>query len=364
MLSRSGASDMECLSGPAAAGVPEPVVLQRPAAVRCSVGRSIRRDASDCCGGRGGLGLSHDRGTRSGGLTPRSAAVIHYLLCAGSRLQHRSYDVVNGGRNIPRIAPALPPATAAAAGSPARGAASQVQDQRPHAVPTRASRRSACRTAAGTDVNLEAAPCGVIEGQPCEFPCGQRGVHRRPGRRGRPQRPRGRIGVRAEASVHVIHPVRRRGGRRRPLRRRPTPAGRPALGRHLHDRQPRRHDRRRRPLRRARQRHRHERARRPAAGRRRRAGRGEHGAGGGLRATAAASLRIGVVTAHGVPTDTDLFTSGAGFLVVPEDGPDVAPASTSCAPAGARSTWRRRPAPPRRRRGGRPPSCSARADRG
>jgi riboflavin biosynthesis pyrimidine reductase len=35
------------------------------------------------------------------------------------------------------------------------------------------------------------------------------------------------------------------------------------------------------------------------------------------------SLRIGVVTAQGVPTDTPLFTSGAGFLVVPEDGPDV-----------------------------------------
>src|SRR5687768_13954292 len=62
-------------------------------------------------------------------------------------------------------------------GTPARGAASQVQDQRPHAVPTRASRRSACRTAAGTDVNLEPVACEVIEGQPCEFPCGQRGVH-------------------------------------------------------------------------------------------------------------------------------------------------------------------------------------------
>jgi 5-amino-6-(5-phosphoribosylamino)uracil reductase len=35
------------------------------------------------------------------------------------------------------------------------------------------------------------------------------------------------------------------------------------------------------------------------------------------------ALRIGVVTSRGVDTDTELFRSGAGFLVVPEDGPSV-----------------------------------------
>jgi riboflavin biosynthesis pyrimidine reductase len=33
------------------------------------------------------------------------------------------------------------------------------------------------------------------------------------------------------------------------------------------------------------------------------------------------SLRIGVVTSQGVDTDTELFRSGSGFLVMPEDGP-------------------------------------------
>ena len=35
------------------------------------------------------------------------------------------------------------------------------------------------------------------------------------------------------------------------------------------------------------------------------------------------SLRIGVVTSRGVETDTALFRTGAGFLVLPEDGPTV-----------------------------------------
>jgi riboflavin biosynthesis pyrimidine reductase len=37
------------------------------------------------------------------------------------------------------------------------------------------------------------------------------------------------------------------------------------------------------------------------------------------------ALRIGVVTSHGVDTDTELFRSGAGFLVLPEDGPAADP---------------------------------------
>lgn len=37
-----------------------------------------------------------------------------------------------------------------------------------------------------------------------------------------------------------------------------------------------------------------------------------------------ASLRIGVVTSQGIDTETELFASGAGFLVMPEDGPAVA----------------------------------------
>jgi riboflavin biosynthesis pyrimidine reductase len=43
--------------------------------------------------------------------------------------------------------------------------------------------------------------------------------------------------------------------------------------------------------------------------------------------TSRAGQRIGVVTGSGrVDTDTDLFRSGCGFLVVPEDGPDTPPA--------------------------------------
>ncbi len=39
-----------------------------------------------------------------------------------------------------------------------------------------------------------------------------------------------------------------------------------------------------------------------------------------------AGQRVGVVTGSGrVDTDTDLFRSGCGFLVVPEDGPDTPP---------------------------------------
>ena len=37
-----------------------------------------------------------------------------------------------------------------------------------------------------------------------------------------------------------------------------------------------------------------------------------------------AGLRIGVVTGRGIDTDTELFRSGAGFLVLPEDGPSAA----------------------------------------
>jgi riboflavin biosynthesis pyrimidine reductase len=43
----------------------------------------------------------------------------------------------------------------------------------------------------------------------------------------------------------------------------------------------------------------------------------------GYRAPKRRGQRIGVVTASGsVDTSTDLFPSGAGFLVMPEDGPD------------------------------------------
>lgn len=35
------------------------------------------------------------------------------------------------------------------------------------------------------------------------------------------------------------------------------------------------------------------------------------------------ALRVGVVTSQGIDTGSELFTSGAGFLVLPEDGPDV-----------------------------------------
>ncbi len=45
------------------------------------------------------------------------------------------------------------------------------------------------------------------------------------------------------------------------------------------------------------------------------------------------SLRIGVVTSRGVDTATTLFTSGAGFLVMPEDGPP-APAGVDVVRAG------------------------------
>jgi riboflavin biosynthesis pyrimidine reductase len=45
------------------------------------------------------------------------------------------------------------------------------------------------------------------------------------------------------------------------------------------------------------------------------------------------SLRIGVVTSRGVDTGTTLFTSGAGFLVMPEDGPE-APAGVDVVRAG------------------------------
>ena len=45
-----------------------------------------------------------------------------------------------------------------------------------------------------------------------------------------------------------------------------------------------------------------------------------------LRADVATGQRIGVVTGSGrVDTSTDLFTSGCGFLVLPEDGPDTPP---------------------------------------
>jgi riboflavin biosynthesis pyrimidine reductase len=45
------------------------------------------------------------------------------------------------------------------------------------------------------------------------------------------------------------------------------------------------------------------------------------------------ALRIGVVTARGVDTDTELFASGAGFLVLPDDGPP-APAGIAVVRAG------------------------------
>lgn len=45
------------------------------------------------------------------------------------------------------------------------------------------------------------------------------------------------------------------------------------------------------------------------------------------------SLRIGVVTSRGVDTDTELFATGSGFLVMPEDGP-VAPSGVDVVRAG------------------------------
>jgi riboflavin biosynthesis pyrimidine reductase len=46
------------------------------------------------------------------------------------------------------------------------------------------------------------------------------------------------------------------------------------------------------------------------------------------------TLRIGVVTSRGLATDSALFTSGAGFLVVPEDGPDLAGGGVDVVRAG------------------------------
>ena len=198
---------------------------------------------------------------------------------------------------------------------PPRGAASQVQDQRPHAVPTRASRRSACRTAAGTCATLGTGACGSIEGQPCEFPCGQHVVHLLTA--GAPwQHP----------PVRVLHPAPREasvdelyGGARQRSAERPwvgicmiasldgstvvdgrsgglgNPTDASILG----------------ALRR---------------GCRRGARRRRHGPRRGVGPPKQAGLRIGVVTASGrIDPASELFTSGAGFLVMPEDGPPAPP---------------------------------------
>lgn len=45
------------------------------------------------------------------------------------------------------------------------------------------------------------------------------------------------------------------------------------------------------------------------------------------------ALRIGVVTSRGIDTDTELFATGAGFLVLPEDGPPT-PAGVDVVRAG------------------------------
>ena len=59
----------------------------------------------------------------------------------------------------------------------------------------------------------------------------------------------------------------------------------------------------------------------------------------GYRPTARPGQRIGVVTSSGrVDTSTELFTSGCGFLVVPEDASATPPASSRFAPATAPST--------------------------
>jgi riboflavin biosynthesis pyrimidine reductase len=46
------------------------------------------------------------------------------------------------------------------------------------------------------------------------------------------------------------------------------------------------------------------------------------------------TLRIGVVTSRGIDTAGALFTSGAGFLVMPEDGPEVPDRSIDVVRAG------------------------------
>ena len=58
-----------------------------------------------------------------------------------------------------------------------------------------------------------------------------------------------------------------------------------------------------------------------------------------------AGQRLGVVTSTGdVDPETELFTSGAGFLIMPEDGPPPPSGqrvrSRSCAPVTGASTWR------------------------
>jgi hypothetical protein len=58
----------------------------------------------------------------------------------------------------------------------------------------------------------------------------------------------------------------------------------------------------------------------------------------GYGAPRKAGQRIGVVSRTGrLDTTTELFTSGAGFLVLPEDGPRPPPVSTASAPD--RAMW-------------------------
>ena len=158
--------------------------------------------------------------------------------------------------------------------------------------------------------SVDSAVCGLIEGQACEF----------------------RVGFVARAvplavmigDVHRIFPadepadaadLRQLYGSVRP------PVGRTPVGRAEHDHEPGRLDRPRRTERRARQRQRPGGVRRPPGGRRRHPRRcGDRGRRG-LPADSAPWQRIGVVSSSGrVDTATELFTSGCGFLVVPEDG--------------------------------------------
>ena len=91
------------------------------------------------------------------------------------------------------------------------------------------------------------------------------------------------------------------------------------------------------------------RARRPAPGRGRRARRGGHGAGGGLRATAASPACASASSPRtACRRDSALFTSGAGFLVDARGRP--------AAPARRR---RRAGRPRRGRPGARPDAASA-----
>ena len=307
--------------------------------------------------------------TRSGG-RPLDGAPDPLVACVrDDRLHHCSYDAVNDLRcadfssRPDRRRDATARHAVRLAGSGPIG---------PTSSPPWVNRRSACRTAAGTRCQPRQSGLWAERGQPCEFPSGHR-VGNRPFTTGTWRWSARRLGGDVPSSAPCAASSPSRPGRRRSTsctaaRRRaagstargsgcawsPASTGarwstgapvacpaRPTLQVLLRLRAAADVDPRRR----------------------------RHRPSGGLRPTpqAGPAHRRGHAARATCDTSVELFTSGAGFLVLPEDGPPAprrptGGRSTSCAPAPA-GRPAPRPRPPDRARRRRCASSRPRAAR-